>query len=618
MSFGNLSNNQRILVLLELLGGPKYAASMSAASAQTLKFRRAQQLANREMALTTRRTWLQNQALFTMRRYAFYGTLAIAGLTAAVFKLGFSYLDSMRTARVALRPFFRDQGLLNRELQQLFTLSKYSPFVLSDLTVAFRQMYFGLHPLGIEGPKIITILTALTNLMSASGRTSPGAMQRLSLAIQHMAYAGRVTGYAVQQLSRLGIPVLPILKQFGITDVRNVSKQNIPAQDFLNAVIAYGRRPEYRNAARRQALQTVSGMIQVMRDTISQVSGNALRGSYGTRNTGVLGLMSRLFAPGGSFDKISAAKGFENVVKAINRQVTGGTGLASGLMLLLSIARNLGLVFARIVVPAFILGLHSLIIFWPALKLVNFGLGLMAKHATLLKYVFAILAAEFIITHSAMMSLWIAQKLFVISTFGTIGPLKNMIKYIRILRMVEILGLITRLKEWAFATKMVWVSELTLERTAIFSNTSFLARVTRAMFGLSVGLTAVAAGFRSSAIWAARMKYAILGWLGYLAAAVIYIRELNSRVNPSHQEVHFIGGKWDPITWLAKPAQLILGNHNQSSGGRTSIAPMRSALPAGAGATAMRGITVHSQLVVDRKVLAEAVARANADRKSLR
>jgi hypothetical protein len=677
VAFGSLSENQRILIMLEILGGPKYAAAMKAASAETLAFRRAQVLADRQMALTTRRTFLQNQALFTMRRFAFYGTLAIGALTAEVGKLGFSYLDSMRTASVALRPFFKDQRELNNELMTLFKISKFSPFVLSDLTVAFRQMYFGLHPLGIEGPKVINIIRSLTDLMSASGRTTPGAMSRLSLAIQHMAYAGRVTGYAVMQLSRLGVPVNAILSNMGITDVRNVAAQNIPTDQFLNAILGYARRPEYKNAARRQALQTVSGMIQVMRDTISQVSGRALQSTYGTKNSGLQGLMLRLFGAGGAFDKISAAKGFRNVMNAINRQVTGGTGLASGLMLLLSILKNLSLIILRAVIPAFVIALHSLILFYPILAPLNYLLGLAAKHTTILRFALLPLATAFIFTHSALLGLSAAQLAWRIITYGSIAPIKQLIKWVRFLSEVEIAGLIGRLRAWAFAETFIGVAtgsgkfgEMALV------NQGKWAKLTRQMFrfgtvmktfvavqlvgfikdmkelrivtilsqlawekyiGLKIfamafwtrlgaGMTIAIDGLKGITLWTTRAKLAALGWLGYILAVLEAARKLNNYTDPTKKGVSFYGGWWNPASWLAYPVGKAIGEpinpHNHASSlrgpsiraGVSRITPTSTMLPPVAtNALNGRPIDVHSKLYLDRKVVAEAVARANQD-----
>lgn len=619
MAFNSLSAQQRVAILLELLGGPKYAAGMKAAAVETQNLARAQRLASRESALLTRRTFFAQQAMFTLRRYAFYGTLALTAMGVAVVKLGYNYLSAMQTARVSLSPVIKDQATLNSYLARLFTIAKYSPFVITDLAVAFRQLYAGLHPVGIEGPRILRLMQALTDYMSAAGKTSPGQMQRVALAIQHLAYAGRVTGYAANQLARLGIPVAPILRSFGVTDVRNLSNQNISADAFIRAIIGYSNTGQFRNAARRQALRTLPGLIQVARDTISQVSGRLIQGAYGNRTSGAQGLMMRLFAPRGAFDKISNQTTGRGTLFEINRQITGNTGLARGLLLLLSVTRNLGRVFATVLVPAFVIGLHSLIVFYPILKLINIGLGFLADHANIAKYVLAILAAEFIVTHSAATGAWLGIRLFRIATFGSIGPLKGLIRNLATLRKVEFAQLIPRTKAYWLGQRHVWDNTT---RSWVATN-----RFKMALGRLPGPLKTTGAGLKTVAIWATRGKFAFLGWGAYILTVVLALRKLDREINKSHQATTFRGGRFNPITWLAAPGQFLLGQHPHPLGGgggvlsaSPRIIPTQAATAFGhAGMPTTPGDTViHTTVTLDRKVLAEGVARAKADKAAKR
>jgi hypothetical protein len=59
------------------------------------------------------RGFLMNQALFTIRRFSYMGTLALTGAGAAAIKWGFDYNNAIQTAQVALQKFFHavpDQG----------------------------------------------------------------------------------------------------------------------------------------------------------------------------------------------------------------------------------------------------------------------------------------------------------------------------------------------------------------------------------------------------------------------------------------------------------------------------------------------------------------------------
>lgn len=602
MGFGSLNSQQRVMVLLELLGGPKFASEMKGAAVSTGLLGRNVDAMGKKMEQSARRTFMQNQALYTLRRYAFFGTIAVTAMGAAVIKLGYNYLSAMQQARVALSPVIKDHAVLEGYLNRLFKIAKYSPFVITDLAVAFRQMYAGLHPAGINAPQIIRLMQALTDFMSASGKTGPGQLQRVALAIQHLAYAGRVTGYAALQLGRLGIPVAPILRSFGITDVRNLSKQNISADAFIKAIIGYSSTGQFKNAARRQALKTLPGLFQVAKDAISQISGRLIQGGYGNQTSGAQGLMSRLFAPGGTFDKVGNQTTGRGTLFALNKAVTGNTGLARGLLVLLTTARNLGAVFAHVIIPAWIMGLHALIVFYPILKGVNWALGLLAKHGTVAKWVFAALAAEFFITHAYLTGLWAATRLYNIATLGSVGPLKKLIKFLWALRTVELVGGIRRLKEYAFETKMVASGGLGMGKV-VSKNTGIMAKFTRAVYGAAAAFKA----YRSAAVSAGLATALGIGGsaavaTGGFAALAYFSREQGSVTRVGRNRYGNVGqtdkGKIVQMTPRGPIAvdKLDLGDIGSSAG----------------------DTVIHTHVHIDRKQVAEAVSRAKADKASTR
>src|SRR6266545_5142709 len=122
MPWGAL-REQSMIVLLRLRGSQLYAQQMAQASAATGRLvgaTEAQALAAERVA---KRTWLQNQALFTARRYAFYTTLAITALAASVAKLGFNYLTAMQESRAALLPMLQGTGQLETVMNRLWTLA---------------------------------------------------------------------------------------------------------------------------------------------------------------------------------------------------------------------------------------------------------------------------------------------------------------------------------------------------------------------------------------------------------------------------------------------------------------------------------------------------------------
>jgi tape measure domain-containing protein len=348
MPFGSLSAEQRAVVLLQLKGAAQYATQMGRAALQTGRLALATGKTGFAMQNAAKKTWLMNQATFTLRRYTFYATLALTTAAAAAIKLGVSYLSSMQTARVALRPVFNDQQALNNELRQLFILGKYSPFVLADMTTAFRVMYPALHTAGLGVDYMNKVLKAMVDALSFAGKTSPAALNRVSYALQHMLFQGRLTGRVVQQLGQLGVPVMPILNRYlGITadQLHNIAALNISPQSFLNAFVNFvNTTPGYRGAALRLSLQSFHGLLQVTRDSLSQIIGVLLRPAF----AGGQSWLFNIAKPGGPLDRlsnISTAGGFSAVIMSLSRMLTGNGMAGRGILLFTDTLHNLWRIF---------------------------------------------------------------------------------------------------------------------------------------------------------------------------------------------------------------------------------------------------------------------------------
>jgi tape measure domain-containing protein len=220
--------------------------------------------------------WL-NQVFFTIRRVVYGLSIAMAGLAAVSIKMGFNFQSSMQQARVALQPVAGDIGGVNKELNYLFNFTKYTPFQFKDMTIAFRQMYLGMRTVGVSAQTVNTTLKSMVDALAATGKTSPMNLNRVAIALQHMAFQGRLTGFAVNQLARDGIPIFAALhKEMGLTgdQLHNISKLGIPAQATLDALNRYiESTPGFMNAARRQALGTFHGLFTTFKDNLAQLFG---------------------------------------------------------------------------------------------------------------------------------------------------------------------------------------------------------------------------------------------------------------------------------------------------------------------------------------------------------
>jgi hypothetical protein len=339
-----LSTAQQIMVRLYLLGGPKYRAEMEKAGLVTKQLTAANTGLGRAMSVTNKRSFLQNQLLFTARRAMFYTTLGTIALTAEVVRMGFAYDNAMQTANVALSQVIKPQRALNAELQRLFQIAAATPFQVKDITTAFRQMYISFKPFNVGIGTLNDTIFAITDNLSATGRVTPAALQRVSTALSHMANVGHLTGQAVLQLARDGLQLQPALqKELGLTadQLANIGSAGIPARDVLLALIKYSQTtPGIMNAAFRQSNLTLSGAASSLKDYISQAAGGALGGPsgasgiFGTIQKNIVGINKEL----NKTARAGKALTLMDVVRAMDTQLTPKTHIIINMFILFSSA----------------------------------------------------------------------------------------------------------------------------------------------------------------------------------------------------------------------------------------------------------------------------------------
>jgi len=280
-----MSASQEVIVLARLAGTRQFLADNQKLIMSQGELALSTETVGRAMKRTADRTWLMNQAMFTLRRYVYYGTLALTGLAAAALKMGFDFNNAMQTATVALRPFFDTTEQLNGALNRLWIIAKYTPFQIKDMTLAFRALFPSFQALGISSDQTIDTIQALIDALSVAGKVSGPALNRVTVALQHMAFQGRLTGLSVNQLARDGIPIFAILrKELGLTadQMHHVGQLGIPASVAIQAIIHYMRTtPGYADAAMRQSRMTLTGLFSTFKDNISRMFGMLENDAFG-------------------------------------------------------------------------------------------------------------------------------------------------------------------------------------------------------------------------------------------------------------------------------------------------------------------------------------------------
>lgn len=198
--WGSLSNDQRVRVLLELIGGPQFRTGVAAAGGSLTGFAAAQKRAAAETDVANKRTFTQQQLMYTTRRLVFYSTLGFIASTAAVARWGFQYQNSMQQARVSLQPVIKPTAALNAELNKLFGLAALSPLQFKDVTIGFTTMYKAFRSLGLGiGFTNQTLKALIDGLSAIPGKATASNLNRVSTALQHMAFLGRPAGQTLLQ-----------------------------------------------------------------------------------------------------------------------------------------------------------------------------------------------------------------------------------------------------------------------------------------------------------------------------------------------------------------------------------------------------------------------------------
>ena len=283
MAFSSLSQSARARILLELKGAAKYVADATKASLATQRLAMATK--EQEVASTraTRATFLHAQAIYTLRRYAFYGTLALVGIGAAALRMGFNFDTAMQTTTVSMEKFVGGMQNARKEANYLYVLAAKTPFEFTDLSLAARRL---LPAFNGNLQQTNEILVTIGDALAGFGITSASALQRSTLAIAHMMNIGRLTGQVLYQMARDNIPMQKALEQaFGATGLQikeAVARGAISAQDAITALNRYISNPAngFHNAAQRLGLRTLQGNFTTFHDLVAASFGSAEMGGF--------------------------------------------------------------------------------------------------------------------------------------------------------------------------------------------------------------------------------------------------------------------------------------------------------------------------------------------------
>jgi hypothetical protein len=474
--------SQEVIIRTILTGAREVVAAANSEAAALLRLRGATDAAEEGAAGLSASSFVASQALFTARRVAYGTTFALLGLGYAALKVGWSYENAMNTASVALQPVFHSQQALNKELADLYRIAAFTPFHFQDVTVGFRQMYAAFQPLGISAHETNVTMQALMDALSYAGKSTPAALNRVTVALQHIAFLGHVTGQQVTQLARDGLPIYAALrKELGLTgdQIHKIGTLAITPLEVIKALQVYIRTtPGYADAALRQSNKTLVGAMQTTRDLISQALGGALGGTQG--QGGVFNSVREFFFGINQQLGIMAKQGrpisLMTFMEAVDKIASPHT---HAVLLLFSLLSGL----LQGVATAFWLASRAAWIFigpiwalYQVLSLVGIGTKTVTGDTKLLGWVLGILIGEWIVYRGVMMSVAIVTVLYNL-VMGNVVKTSLVLRAVTFLLNISMIALRTTyttlrlimLAVWGYMNRLVIASILVAGRMWLVS-----------------------------------------------------------------------------------------------------------------------------------------------------
>jgi tape measure domain-containing protein len=254
---------------MELTGAQRVIAQLGATEAQLTRLARAEELVGIEGERAGRRGFLMNQALFTMRRLAYSGTLVLIGLGAAATTMGFRFNMSMESNMLAFKSFLGSAQAARQELNFLYDLAAKTPFEFTQLALGSRQLM----AFGMNVETVNRTMTGLADAMSAMG-LSTEAIGRATLALGQIQSSGKLLGQDLRQLEQLGL-VQPqdLAQRLGLDPaaMSNVGALNIPSNVAIDAIVSLWEDKFHGAAAEFQ--HTFIGQISTIHDYASRLFG---------------------------------------------------------------------------------------------------------------------------------------------------------------------------------------------------------------------------------------------------------------------------------------------------------------------------------------------------------
>lgn len=384
MADWNVGDQEDVIVRTRLIGAGQFTRDAAAEAAAIEGLGAATRRSSLAAKEHSRSSWLASQTMFTVRRTAYAATLGIAALGVGAVYTGLQFEASMEQNRISMAQFLGSTDAANRELKSLYQLAATTPFDFAGVTSAAKRFL----AFGFTVQQTNDYLRTIADTAAGIGGGTD-AIDRMVLAFGQMQAKGQVMGNEIRQLQELGVPALDILqKQLGLTDqqIEKIGTTGIKASVAIPALIQ-GLNEVYGGLSEKQS-KTLIGRLTTIRDYVAQTLGTIMHPMFLWLRNDVLPtvvVITQALQQGFGKDGLSGS------LDALNRS-NAPQWFKDLYTFAVRFTILMGELWYVIKPVVLIIGVLA----WVALKALNWALGLLERHATILKFLLAILVGRMI------------------------------------------------------------------------------------------------------------------------------------------------------------------------------------------------------------------------------
>jgi Tape measure protein len=560
-------------IQLILQGTPGVMAGLKGVAGQVGALHSQVTAYNATVKKSEERSWLFNQAMFTMRRFAYGATLAVGALASASVYMGIKFNVTMEQNTIAMAHFLGGTAAATRELDRLYEVAARTPFEFQNVVEAERRFL----AFGYSLEESRKALSVIGDVAAGLGGEPAENISRLVLVMGQVKATGRILGQDMLQLQQLGIDTNRIFREeLGLTRedlAAGVGELQIPSEIAIPALLR-GMQKQFKGMAEEQS-KTLGGMLSTLRDYRNQFLGAMTEPITDRLRERVVPGLIALTQELSTAAKAGAS--FTTIIGILDNKL----GARGGLLMIWKTIRDVGIgignVFTNAVVPAFRIAFTAAYPLFFILKEMAAVFRILSEHTIFAGIIFGVLGTIWVYTTTIMLAYTV---MMMRQTFAT------MVSTVASSRFGIVLKWLGR---WILlGIRRIWGMIFAEQAYAVWT-----ARATGSTWLFSASATGgtVAMGFFQTAMWTAILSVRafvidlnilkmtiwsipLIGWALAVISAMIY---LELRFQAISRWLQFLWDKmraftdWTKGSWVGR---LVGGAVNIAAGAVPFVGPV--------------------------------------------